>query len=240
MIQIRAAALTDIGRVRRENEDRYILDVERLVFGVADGVGGVPGGAEAAQAARDFVVSAVRALPPEEEPDLPAIVSGASRAVSRTGAAVSPGTGIASTLTFGCVRGDSLRIAHVGDSRCYGLQRGRLARLTEDHSVENEASRRRRLGEAAHYPPGQARALTQWLGGPVLPLPDCVSFPLEAGDSYLFCTDGVSGAVSDREIGGILGLAADPEDQLKWLIDLVLARGGLDNATGVLLRIARP
>jgi len=237
MIQIRAAALTDIGRVRRQNEDRFIIDEKRLVFGVADGVGGVPGGAEAAQAARDFVLGAIRALAPDRDPDLAAIVLGASRAVAAEGASVSPETGIASTLTFGCIWGGCLRIAHVGDSRCYGLQSGRLVRLTQDHSVENEASRRRKLGEVAHYAPGQARAITQWLGGLALPQPDFAEVPLDAGDRYLFCTDGVSGAVSDREIAEILLLPEEPDAQLRRLIGLVLRRGGLDNATGVLLRV---
>jgi protein phosphatase len=237
MIQICAAALTDIGRVRRQNEDRVILDEERLVFGVADGVGGVPGGAEAAQSARDSVLGAFRALAPGEEPDLAGIALGASRAVAERAASVSPATGIASTLTFGCARGTCLLIAHVGDSRCYGLRRGRLFRLTEDHSVENEAARRRKLGEVAHYAPRQARALTQWLGSTLPPRPDCASVPLESGDRYLFCTDGVSGAVADGEIGGIMGLPEEPAAQLRRLVDLVLARGGLDNATGVLLRI---
>jgi protein phosphatase len=237
MIQIRAAALTDIGKLRRENEDRFLKDDERLVFGVADGVGGVPGGAEAAQVAHDYVLGAIEKLAPEEEPDLWAIVAGASQSVTAKGASINPGTGIASTLTFGCVRGSLLMIAHVGDSRCYGLQRDRLVRFTQDHSVENEAARRRRLGEVAPYPPNQARALTQWLGGPFMPQPDLVSVPLSPGDRYLFCTDGVTGAVSDREIGWILGLPEEPETQLRKLVDLALNRGGLDNATGVLLRV---
>jgi protein phosphatase len=237
MIQICAAALTDIGRVRRENEDRFILDEKNLVFGVADGVGGVPGGAEAAQSAHDSVLDAFRALAPGDEPDMAAIVLGASRAVAEKAAFVSPATGIASTLTFGCARGRSLLVAHVGDSRCYGLRRGRLFRLTEDHSVENEAARRRKLGEVAHYAPRQARALTQWLGSAVPPRPDCVLAPLEAGDRYLFCTDGVSGAVADGEIGGIMALPEEPAAQLRRLVDLVLDRGGIDNATGVLLRV---
>ena len=237
MIQIRAASLTDIGRVRRQNEDRFILDDERLVFGVADGVGGIPGGAEAAQEARDYVLGAIQTLPAEEEPDLPAIVLGANRAVAEKGASVSPATGIASTLTFGCLRNGRLMIGHVGDSRCYRLSRGRLDRLTQDHSVENEASKRRKLGEIAYYSPLEARALTQWLGGPGLPKPDCVSVPLDAGDRYLFCTDGVTVAVSDREIGSILGLQEEPDAQLRRLIGLAVSRGGIDNATGVLLRV---
>ena len=236
--KIRAAALTDIGKIRRRNEDRAIFDGERLVFGVADGVGGIPGGDEAAQAALDAVLGAFAALPPSAEPDLRAIVLGAGRLVAEKGDAISPAKGIGSTLTFGCVREGRLMIAHVGDSRCYGVQRGRLVRLTEDHTVECEASRRRRLGEAAcYYAPEEARALTRWLGGPGLPEPDLLAVSLAAGDSFLFCTDGMTGLVSDAEIGAVLTLPEEPVSLLKILLDMAARRGGVDNATGVLLRV---
>jgi serine/threonine protein phosphatase PrpC len=63
MPSLRAAALSDIGRVRRENEDRYLVDEKALLFGVADGVGGLPGGAEAAQLAVEEIAGAFRSAP---------------------------------------------------------------------------------------------------------------------------------------------------------------------------------
>ena len=67
MPSLRSAALSDIGRVRRENEDRYICDASALLFGVADGVGGLPGGAEAAELAIREVSDAMRSRRDKEE-----------------------------------------------------------------------------------------------------------------------------------------------------------------------------
>src|ERR1700722_8365703 len=101
MLQLRAAAVSDIGYVRRDNEDRFFCDPDLRLFGVADGVGGLPGGGEAAQAAHDSVLAACRSLPPGREPDLFAMVGEANAAVEKLGRVVSPVAGIATTLTFG-------------------------------------------------------------------------------------------------------------------------------------------
>src|SRR3954470_10900221 len=129
MPTLRAAALTDIGRVRRENEDRFLLDEKAAVFGVADGVGGLPGGAEAAQQAVDEVAGAFRNLAEGGEPDLVAIVHRANEMVQKLGQRLSPNMGIGTTLIFGYVRDGQMRIAHVGDSRCYARQNGSFERL---------------------------------------------------------------------------------------------------------------
>src|SRR5882724_6310125 len=97
---LRAAALTDIGRVRRQNEDRFLFDEAGGLFGVADGVGGLPGGAEAAQESLDDVTKALKALPPSEEPNLTTIVQHANQSVLDLGRRISPAMGIGTTLTF--------------------------------------------------------------------------------------------------------------------------------------------
>ena len=99
--------------VRTENEDRYLFDEETLLFGVADGVGGLPGGAEAAQEAVSVVASAVHALGPDAEIELASIVTSANSAVSALGRKISPALGIGSTLTLGCIRRGRLVLAHV-------------------------------------------------------------------------------------------------------------------------------
>ncbi len=235
MPSIRAAALTDIGRVRQRNEDRFVLDMQAMVFGVADGVGGLPGGADAAQCCVDEVVAAIAKAPPDEKVDLVAIVHRVNLSVHNLGIKLSPSMGIGSTLTFGYVRGNALRIAHVGDSRCYGLRGDRLQLLTEDHSVENEAKLRRARGETVYYHEANRNALTRCIGQPTPPLVDVIDRPLEAGDRYLFCTDGITRLLRDSELAEIVERDSTPEELIHEIVTLAVRRGGPDNATGVLL-----
>jgi len=234
MIRLRSAALTDIGRVRRNNEDRVLHVPGAGLFGVADGVGGLPGGAEAAHLASQEIVAGI-ADAGEGLPDLTALVHRANHHVRALGARLSPTFGIGTTLTFGVVREAILHLAHVGDSRCYGWRAGECAALTEDHSVENEARLRRARGEVVYYHDANRNALTRCIGQTTPPSVDLIDRPLLAGDRYLFCTDGVFRVIRDTEIGALLSREAEPEAILRDLIDLALRRGGPDNATAVLL-----
>lgn len=237
MPSIRAAAHTDIGRVRRQNEDRFIFDEAAKLYGIADGVGGLPGGADAAQQSAEDVTAAIRSLAAGAEANLTAIVHHTNQAVLELGRRISPATGIGTTLTFGYVRANALEIAHVGDSRCYGWRGGELRQLTEDHSVENEARQRRARGEVAYYHESNRNALTRCIGQPTPPTVDLITRPLQAGDRYLFCTDGVTRMVNHTELGNFLAQATDPAVSLKEIIALAVRRGGPDNATGVMLMV---
>lgn len=235
MTLLRSAALSDIGRVRRENEDRFINESQAMLFGVADGVGGLPGGAEAAQRCVDEIVSALAADTTGTTPDLIAVVQRVNHQVRAYGLQVSPGTGIGSTLTFGLVRDQALHIAHVGDSRCYGWREKKIVQLTEDHSVENEARLRRARGEVFYYQEINRNALTRCMGQPGVPEVDVITRPLQPGDRYLFCTDGVTRLIRQAELGELLGAAGEPADVLSEIITLAIRRGGPDNATGVIV-----
>lgn len=237
MASIRAAAHTDIGRVRRNNEDRFACDTKLLVFGVADGVGGLPGGAEAAELAIHEVIAGFHALLPQHEPDLTAIVQHANAAVGLLGDKLSPAMGIGTTLTFGCIRAGTLKIAHVGDSRCYLLHGREFVRLTEDHSVENEARLRRARGEVVYYHDANRQALTRCIGQPGRVDVDIITRPLQAGDRYLFCTDGVTRMVSDEELGTLVRRHEDLKQALDEIVATAVKRGGPDNATAVLVHI---
>jgi len=233
MLSIRAAALTDIGRVRRENEDRLLIDEAAMLFGVADGVGGLPGGAEAAQLAVETVSAAARSDLANGHLDLKAAVQLANRKVLELGQQISPSMGIGTTLTLGCLRDNTLIIAHVGDSRCYGSRSGVFARLTEDHSVENEARLRRARGEVIYYHEANRNALTRCIGQPTPPEVDLITRPLQAGDRYIFCSDGVTRMLPDSEIGTLLMKFPDPKSAIEDIINIAVRRGGPDNATAV-------
>jgi protein phosphatase len=236
MPTLRAAALTDIGRVRRENEDRFVLDERAALFGVADGVGGLPGGAEAAQLAIEEISRALQPANGSQSPDLVRIIQEVNEAVAALGRRMSPSMGIGSTLTIGCVRGHAFEIGHVGDSRCYVHSPATgFTRLTEDHSVENEARLRRARGEVIYYHEANRNALTRCIGQPTPPEVDVINRALVAGDRYLFCTDGVTRMIPDSELATLLEKDAEPDAILREIVGLAVRRGGPDNATGVVV-----
>ncbi len=240
MTILRATHTTDIGNVRTENEDRFLFDEETHLFGVADGVGGLPGGAEAAELAVGVVAASVRAKGPYADLDMRAIVGEANEAVAALGRRLSPGVGIGSTLVVGCIRWSTLKLAHVGDSRAYFWRKGDFMCLTEDHSVENEARRRRARGEVVYYSESQKGALTRCIGQATPPEVDVADIPLLAGDRIIFCTDGVTRLISDQELNEIIAATDDPAAISRGLVTLAVTRGGPDNATVVAVVIDMP
>jgi len=176
-------------------------------------VGGVPGGAEAAQAAKNSIVAFLAATAEGGLPDLNAAVQIAHAAVIGRGRVVSPETGIATTLTLGAFGDDQLELAHVGDSRCYCWHRGRFIRLTQDHS--------------------DGRVLTRCLGLPEPLDVDLSTRTTLAGERYLFCTDGLTNYASEADIAHIVGQSDEPRQIVENLIAAAIRGGGGDNITAV-------
>lgn len=234
-MHLRSAALTDIGKIRRTNEDRLLRDEALHLYGIADGVGGLPGGAEAAQCAIDIVHHAVKHA--DGNPDLERITIEANEAVAQLGYRFSPHFGIGTTLTWGLFRRGELRLAHVGDSRCYAMRRGELECLTLDHSVENEAKARRAKGELIWVNEQHRNALTRCVGQTTPLDVDVSTRPLEAGDRYLFCSDGITRMIREVELADYLTRDVEPQAILRELVDVSNMRGGLDNASAVLVYV---
>jgi protein phosphatase len=234
-MQLRSAAFTDIGRIRRQNEDRLMCDETLGLFGVADGVGGLPGGAEAAQCAVDHVLKLVRES--TNPPDLELVTLETNHAVSQLGFKLSPHFGIGATLTYGIFREGKVRLSHVGDSRCYVLRGGDLECLTIDHSVENEARARRAKGELIWVNEQHRNALTRCIGQTTPLEVDLITRQLEVGEKYFFCSDGITRLLKEEEIAEHLSRDDQPADILQEIVELTNVRGGLDNATGVMVCI---
>ncbi|HWA08904.1 MAG TPA: PP2C family serine/threonine-protein phosphatase [Opitutaceae bacterium] len=236
MTKLRTAALSDIGHLRTHNEDRYIQNDALGVYGVADGVGGLPGGEEAAQLAVDEIVRSVQAMPPGE-PDLTTAVLKTNESVANLGHRMSPGMGIGTTLTFGVFRDGKVYLAHIGDSRCYVWHRGNFEALTRDHSVESDARLRRAKGEVVYYHQSNRNALTRCIGQPTPPEVDVLARTLKPGERYLFCSDGVTRLIRESELGELVARDAEPADVLKEIVELANRRGGPDNSTGILVYV---
>jgi protein phosphatase len=235
MIKLRTAALSDIGHLRTHNEDRFIQNDELGIYGVADGVGGLPGGEEAAQLAVDEIIRVVKATPANGKLDLADAVQQANVSVAELGQRLSPGIGIGTTLTFGVIRDSQIHFAHIGDSRCYVWHQGEFEALTRDHSVESDARVRRARGEVVYYHQSNRNALTRCIGQPTPPEVDILTRPLVAGERYLFCSDGVTRLIRESELGEIVARDAEPADVLREIVELANRRGGPDNSTGILI-----
>lgn len=235
---IRAAAATDVGKVRTTNEDALIIEPGRGLYVVFDGMGGANAGDVASQMARDvvrdYVVQRRLTMMPREL--LEGALIAASTAINMA-ADESPDKQGMGTTAVGCLVIDSSHvvIGHVGDSRAYLLRNGRLQTLTRDHTIVEELVIRGLLtaDEAERHP--YKNVLSRNLGAK----PDCkvdlLELEVEPGDRLLLCSDGLYGYASAEGIQYILGSGDAPEDVARDLVDLALRGGGGDNVTTIVI-----
>lgn len=233
-----SAAQTDIGLARSENEDRHLCADDLALYAVADGIGGLPGGAEAAQLAVTSLLKDARAAREVGRVvDLAHAFKYANAEVIALARRFAPDTGLGTTLTAAHIHEDALRVASVGDSRCYLFRDGRLKLLTTDDTVEHEVAVRRSRGENVQLEERYRNALTRCIGQP-MPLEVRVSsYPLRPGDRVLVCSDGVTRMINDSVIAKRLAQAGDPSLALGSLVADALAQGGNDNITGVVIDV---
>ncbi|MCZ7535623.1 MAG: Stp1/IreP family PP2C-type Ser/Thr phosphatase [Acidimicrobiia bacterium] len=230
-MRLAAGAATDAGRVRDHNEDSYLLDDERSLFAVADGVGGHRGGEVASSTALEALRAGVASGTALHE-----AAQSANSAVYDLAATDEALRGMGTTLTaLTTIGGSTALLAHVGDSRAYRLRDGAIERLTEDHSLVEELVREGRLtSEQADSHP-QRNYITRALGLEPDVEVDIVSVALHAGDRILLCSDGLTTMVRERDIERISRNETDPARAAELLIDAACDAGGEDNVTAVVI-----
>jgi serine/threonine protein phosphatase PrpC len=237
-----AAGLTDVGRQRVHNEDRYILLPEFNVYVVADGMGGHQSGEVASRIAANSIAGYFRSGTGgrrEIGERLRAAVSHANARIFARADDSRSHRGMGTTVVAAAFARDEgeLYVAHAGDSRCYRLRGGELAQLTRDHSLISDALLEHPdLSESdlAYLP---RNVITRALGiGPTVDVDLCVD-KAQLGDLYLLCSDGLHGVVSDAETSAILKDHPVLTDACARLVERAHELGGKDNITAVLVRI---
>lgn len=238
MTDIIASGATDVGRVRRANEDSlYIGD---SVFAVADGMGGHLAG----EVASALALKPIQELDGKVFPDAAAAVQALRDAVVLANAEVVAKAqdepsyrGMGTTLTAAMLEGRRVHVAHVGDSRAYLLRDGRFSQLTDDHTLVQHLIDEGQITqeEAASHP--QRSIVTRAIGVSREIDVDAMSLDLQPEDQLLLCSDGLTGVVSDQDICDELVRWDDPDATLKRLIDMANHAGGPDNITALLLRV---
>jgi protein phosphatase len=234
-MRIRTAALSDIGKVREENEDRFLCDDDLQLYAVADGIGGLAGGGQAAEEAIAQLLALARKQSASDDWDFQALFETISQRVANLGKSIDATFGIGTTLTAARLYQKRLYLAHVGDSGGYLWRDRILEKLTLDHTLENEFKARHGRNVAVFLSPRSRNALTRCIGQTTPPEADLLIRPLRAGDRLLLCSDGITRFVRENELAQLLADTANPADALNEIIALASDRGGHDNATGVLI-----
>ena len=263
------AAITHLGRVRKNNEDAYLvsaLDGEEpvvnglrplpqtcragILAAVADGIGGAASGEIAS---REGLASVAVNLfghwgrhPAEKACELDLLkalghaAEEASCAVLRYADTERASRGMGSTLTAAVVWNGFAYLAQVGDSRAYLFRNPELVQITEDQTLVRE------MILAGSLTPEQARThpqrslITQALGCPIPIRPVLSRVALRRGDRLLLCSDGLSGELPDARIQAILAQGLPLKETLKAMVEEALKGGGRDNITALMLALDAP
>ena len=244
------AALSDVGLRRANNQDSMAVALagtrERFlqqghVFVVADGMGAHAAGELASKMAADIVPLTYCKMVDLPRPEaLSEAIRDANTQIHNRGQANDEFRGMGTTADTLVLLASGAIIAHVGDSRVYRWRRRRIEQLTFDHSLVWE------LRAAGHIPDDEipwhipTNVITRSLGpNPSVTVDLEGPFPVETGDTFLLCSDGLSGQVEDMEIGTLLGCLS-PAEAVRALVSLANLRGGPDNITAVVVRVTGP
>lgn len=238
-MNLRAYAVSDVGLRRKANEDCYALAPDVGLFLVADGMGGHIAGQLASETAAHAAVNAMRTLADASASltdKLRFAVAAANREILATVQQRPELKGMGTTLVAVLAGEGRIALAHVGDSRAYLIRAGRIRQLTDDHSLVAELVRRREISETAARGHPHRHVLTRALGVKRGVEADLAELTPTPGDSFVLCSDGLTGHVDDEEICETVMGEVDPESACARLVNLANSRGGDDNVTVVVIR----
>ena len=251
-MQIVSGGVTDVGRVRSNNEDCFRIVEPLNLYVLADGMGGEAHGEIASALAVETVVkhcyegkgnagARLYGKPQANWSDytkrLCSAVHLANQKIVQSAKEHPEQEGMGATLTAAWINGDCLSISHVGDSRAYLLRGGSLQQLTCDHSLVAEQVRHGILSPVEAERSEMQSVLLRALGSePELEI-DTEQHAIFARDILLLCSDGLTRMVIEPEIAGTLQVEPDANRAAQKLVELANDAGGADNITVIVVRI---
>jgi protein phosphatase len=235
---------TDPGRKRKQNQDAIgqliPTDSEVLarlgqLFVLADGVGGLYGGDLASQYAVSTVLSSYYEQEEGDPPErLARAIAEANNVIYAEGQGQDVPTTMATTVVAAIIRGRDLIIGSVGDSPAYLMRDANARKLTLDHTLEEM---QREAGVPIDPGNPMGRKLVRALGSQPSVKVDIISGLVRAGDHIVLCSDGLTRYLNAQEIEGVIAVTP-PQRAVKSLIELANERGGADNISVIVLRLA--
>jgi protein phosphatase len=235
---LEAFAMTDKGCVRSNNEDYCLIEPERGLYVLADGMGGARAGERASRMAVDTVAEIVHAAPQLDSQVLLTAVDEANRRVLAASHSDPGLEGMGTTLVAALDLAEGFCIASVGDSRAYVLDDGGFRAITDDQTWVNEVGRPLGLDEESLRNHPMRHVLTMAIGASAPLTVNYYAVPLEAGALVLLCSDGLHGVLESRNLEQILqgARAGSLEETCGELVAAAKAAGGPDNVTVILVR----
>ncbi|MGA3323081.1 MAG: protein phosphatase 2C domain-containing protein [Terriglobia bacterium] len=248
MLDVDFSEQTDVGRVREQNEDSHghvapanpaQARSHGWLFVLADGVGGHARGEVASHIAVECLLEGFRESRAGEPHTtlLPRLAEKANLRVYEAGHAAQGGARMATTLVACGLRHDRAVIAHVGDSRCYLIRRGRATPLTRDHTVANEHLRLGLISPDESSQSPSRHLLLRSLGNDLFVNVEVNQTQVVPGDVLLLCCDGLHGALEAADMARIVTQNRDLREAAQQLVALANERDGSDNITVQVVRI---
>jgi protein phosphatase len=228
---------SDVGCVRTNNEDYFLMAPALGLYIVADGMGGAQAGEHASRLAAETVAEYIFAH--REMPKAEALVSAfeiANQRVAREANADTALEGMGTTLVAAYEDSDAVIVASVGDSRAYLAEADQLLVITEDQTWVQEVGRRLGLDEESLRTHPMRHVLTMAIGVSTPLRVHCYSIQPQPGAILLLCSDGLHGVVDTAVIADTLNSEQSLEGKCHSLIEAARRGGGPDNITAVLLR----
>ena len=238
-MRIVAYSLSDVGRKRDHNEDSLLVNDALGLYAVADGMGGHQAGERASRMALERLVAKLAEV--GERPDA---LQALREAAQAAGAAIFTAAqedeemrGMGTTLTSLWFQRGRAYLAHVGDSRAYLFRDGRVQQLSDDHSWVSEQVRAGMMTEEEAKESKFKHIITRSVGFEKDVQVDGAAIPVQSGDCFVLCSDGLSNYLEGDELARILQ-ARFYRDIPRLLVDLANDRGGDDNVTVVVIHAA--
>ncbi|MFQ5730182.1 MAG: Stp1/IreP family PP2C-type Ser/Thr phosphatase [Waddliaceae bacterium] len=241
------AGITDIGCVRRSNEDSIGLFQDLDLYVVADGMGGHAAGEVASKMAVDQIEQFLKDVEKTESAStvsekknnqslLANAIASANQKIYNTSLEDASLNGMGTTVVALLAKPDEVELGFVGDSRVYLYQNNGIQQLTKDHSLVNEYVKRGLLAPEAVATHPQKHVLSRALGtGVEVEVETCKRVPCP-GDIYLLCSDGLSNKLSSTEMESIvMETKGNIEEAGRKLVHMAKEKGGEDNISVVLV-----
>lgn len=252
MLTTEAHGLTDVGRKRQHNEDAMLFDPALGLYIVADGMGGHAAGEVASNRATEVVKQHIQANKTILK-DLAKDASQATRAAAaslvevaiqracadiyRTASTDTTKRGMGTTFVCMVIAGNRGVIGHVGDSRVYLVRSGQCHRLTEDHTLIAAQLKAGTITRDQAATSNYRNVITRAVGIQESVQVDTLIVDLLPGDTFMLCSDGLHGYLADDEVAPLVAAVSNAELPQRF-IDLANERGGKDNITAVVVKVA--